>query len=69
VKRFLRLWFVVGFSYVSAKLLVDLALMGWIDLRWNALLELALLPLAQTVVLWAVTRRTRRAAVADGAAA
>ena len=60
MKRFLRLWFVVWFAYVTTKLLVDLAVMGWIDLRREVLAELLLLPLGQTAVLWVVTRRTRR---------
>lgn len=64
MKRFVRFWFVVSFSYVTTKLLFDLALMGWIDLRRPALIELALLPLGQTLALWAVTRRSRRSEAA-----
>lgn len=61
-RRFLRLWFVLWFSYFVLKFLFNLAIMGWIDLRPAAFLELALLPLGQALVFWAITRRARRGA-------
>ena len=61
-RRFLRLWFVLGFGYAAVKFLFNLCVMGWIDLRPVAFWELALVPLGQSVVLWAVTRRARKAA-------
>jgi len=61
--RFLRLWFVLGFAYFSAKLLFNLAVMGWIwVIRLDALLEIIFVPLGQSVVFWMVTRRARRRA-------
>lgn len=61
-RRFLRLWFVLWFSYFILKFLFNLAIMGWIDLRPAAFLELVLLPFGQAVVFWAITRRARRSA-------
>ena len=61
VGRFLRLWFVLGFAYFTAKLLFNLAVMGWIwIIGRDALLEILLVPLGQSVVFWIVTRRARR---------
>jgi hypothetical protein len=61
--RFLRLWLVLGFAYFTAKLLFNLAVMGWIwIIRRDALLEIVLVPLGQSVVFWIVTRRARRRA-------
>ena len=59
-RSFLRLWFVLGFAYFLLKFLFNLGVMGWIDIRPAAFLELALVPLGQSVVLWMVTRRARR---------
>ena len=61
-RSFLRLWFVLGFAYFLLKFLFNLGVMGWIDIRPVAFLELALVPLGQSVVLWLVTRRARRGA-------
>ena len=58
--RFLRLWLVMVFSYSLVKFVFDLALMGWIDLRWQAFLELVFIPLGQSIVFWFVSRRVRR---------
>ncbi len=61
--RFLRLWFVLGFAYFTAKLLFNLAVMGWIwIIGRDALLEIVFVPLGQSVVFWMVTRRARRRA-------
>ena len=59
VGRFLRLWLVLFFSYALLKVLFNLLLWGWIDLRPTALYELLFLPLGQTVVLWVVIRGWR----------
>jgi len=59
-RRFLRLWFVLTFAYFTTKFLFNLGIMGWIDLRPVAFLELVLVPLGQSVVFWIVTRRARR---------
>jgi len=52
-----RVWLLLGFSYVLLKLAFDLMVNGWIDLRGEALLELALVPLGQSAVFWLVTQR------------
>jgi hypothetical protein len=61
---FLRLWFVLFFSYFGVKFIFNLGLMGYIDLRPVAFSELVLVPLGQSVVFWLVTRRSRRGAAA-----
>lgn len=60
MKAFLRLWFVLSFAFVLTKLLFNLVVLGWIDLRPTAFLEWLLLPLGQSIVFWAITRRSRR---------
>ena len=59
VGGFGRLWLLLGFSYAVMKLAFDLTVNGWIDLRAVAFLELAVLPLGQSAVFWAVTQRAR----------
>jgi hypothetical protein len=56
---FLRLWLLMFFSYAVLKLLFDLAVMSYIDLRKAALVQLIVLPFGQTLVFWIVTRRAR----------
>jgi len=62
---FLRLWFVLLFAYVGAKLTFDLLVSGWIDLRPVTLLQMPLIPLAQAAVFWVVTRGRRRRPVPE----
>jgi hypothetical protein len=57
---FVRLWFLLFFSYFGVRLIFTLGVMGYIDLRPVALYELLLVPLGQAVVLWLVTRRGRQ---------
>lgn len=54
---FLRLWLVLLFAFVLAKLLFNLVVFGWIDLRFTALVEMLALPLVQSAVFWMITRR------------
>jgi hypothetical protein len=61
-RSFLRLWFVLGFAYFMIKFVFNLGIMGWIDVRPVAFLELALVPLGQSVVFWTITRRARKGA-------
>ena len=61
-RRFLRLWLVLAFSYVTIKFAFNLGIMGWIDIRPVAFLELALIPLGQSLVFWMITRRARSGA-------
>jgi hypothetical protein len=57
---FLRLWFVLFFSYLLLKFLFNLVVLGWVDLRASAFQELLVLPSGQSVVFWFITRRQRR---------
>ena len=57
--RFLRLWFLLAFSFVLLKLTLDLAVSGVIDARRAALWQLAAVPFGQSLVYWVVTRRAR----------
>jgi hypothetical protein len=59
VGRFVRLWLLLTFAYALIKFAFDLVVFGWIDLRGVAVLELAVLPLGQSLVFWIVTRRIR----------
>ena len=61
MRRFIRLWLVVLFSYALIKFLFNLAVFGWIDLRDVVLLEIVVLPLGQALVFWFITRRVRYA--------
>lgn len=65
-RRFLRLWLVLAFSYFTIKFAFNLGIMGWIDIRPTAFLELALVPLGQSVVFWIITRRARSGAGVEG---
>ena len=56
---FLRLWFLLFFSYVLLKLLFDLAMGGYVDLRSVALIGDVGVPFGQAVIFWIVTRRGR----------
>ena len=57
---FLRLWFVLFFSYILIKFLFDLIVRGWIEISESAFQEILLLPLGQSIVFWLVTRWQRR---------
>lgn len=54
--RFLRLWMLVAVGYVGVRLAFNLLAYRWIDLTPVAFLELGLVPLGQTIVLWLATR-------------
>lgn len=56
---FLRLWLLLFFSYVVLKLLLDLSIAGYVDLRRVALVGDVALPFGQAVICWLVTRRAR----------
>jgi hypothetical protein len=53
---FLRLWFVMLFSYILLKFAFNLGIMGWIDLRLTFLWEVLLMPLGLAVTVWLVAR-------------
>jgi hypothetical protein len=59
VGGFLRLWLLLFFSYVTLKLLLDLTIAGYLDLRTVALVGDVALPFGQAVIFWLVTRRAR----------
>jgi len=56
---FVRLWFLLFFSYATIKFAINLMVLGAIDLRPIAFWELLLLPLGQGAVFWLITRRRR----------
>lgn len=56
---FVRLWLLLFFSYVALKVLLDLTIGGYIDLRAVALASDVALPFGQAVIFWLVTRRSR----------
>ena len=58
-RGFLRLWLLLFFSYVLLKLLLDVAVGGYVDLRTVALVEDAAVPFGQAAICWLVTRRVR----------
>jgi hypothetical protein len=57
--QFVRLWFVLAFSFVLVKLACDLLTAGLIDVRRTALWQLSVVPLAQAAAYWLITRRAR----------
>jgi hypothetical protein len=58
-RGFLRLWFLLFFAYVLLKLLFDLSVGGYLDLRTVALIGDVGIPFGQAVIFWVVTRRGR----------
>lgn len=56
---FLRLWFLLFFSYLLLKLLIDLITAGYVDLRTVTVAYLIFLPLGQAIIVWFVTRGSR----------
>ena len=58
--QFLRVWFLLTFSYVFLKLAFDIVVSGWIDLRRASLLQLIVLPLGQSIVYWVVAHGATR---------
>lgn len=58
-KRFLLLWLFMCLTFVAMKVLFNLWFHGWIDLRRVALLEVMILPLGQTLLLWFAYRLDR----------
>jgi len=61
VAKFLRLWIVLLLAYLCTKVVVNLALFGWIDVRPAAAWELLTIPAVQALVLWVVSERPRAA--------
>ena len=59
VANLLRLWVVLLLAYVSAKLVLNLTLFGWIDVRPAAAWELLVIPAVQALVLWVISERPR----------
>ena len=65
---FIRLWFVMVFSFTILNFAFNLIVMGWIDLRASFGLEVLMVPLGQSIVFWFVTRRARKAEAAQATA-
>ncbi len=62
VATVLRLWFVLGFSYLLLKFLFNLVWLRWIDANFrDYFVETLSVSFGQTIVLWFVTRRGRMA--------
>jgi hypothetical protein len=57
---FLKVWFFMFFTYLISKLLCDLALFGWVDIRRSALLEILVVPIAQSIVFWLLVKTFRK---------
>jgi hypothetical protein len=58
---FVRLWLVLAFSYALLRLLTDLLVSGYVDVRTATLAEYAIVPLGQTIVCRIVAGRSRPA--------
>lgn len=58
-KRFLLLWLFMFLTFVGMKVLFNLWVHGWIDLRRVAFLEILVFPLGQTLLLWFAYRLDR----------
>jgi len=56
---FLRLWLVIWFAYALLKFAFNLLVLNAIDLRVYSIVELFVLPLGQTIVVWFVGRGRR----------
>lgn len=59
LRQFIRFWLVLTISFVVIKLILEIGLLGIIDLRPAALWQLPVVPLGQTVVYWLLTRGSR----------
>jgi hypothetical protein len=57
---FLKVWFFMFFTYLISKLLCNLVLFGWIDIRRSALLEILVVPIAQSIVFWLLVKTFRK---------
>lgn len=57
--QFVRLWLVLTITFVIVKVLLEVGLVGVVDLRLVALWQLPVVPLGQTVVYWLLTRGPR----------
>ena len=53
---FLRLWFVLLLSYSTLKIVFNVLVAGYIDLRPVFLWELLALPFGQAIVFWLIKR-------------
>ncbi|MDX2170902.1 MAG: hypothetical protein SF182_27790 [Deltaproteobacteria bacterium] len=56
---FVRLWLVLAFSYALLRLLTDLLISGYVDIRTATLVEYAIVPFGQTLVCRIVSGRAR----------
>ncbi len=57
---FLKLWLFMFFSYLMVVLAFNLAYYGWIDLRHDAIVRLAYIPLGQAAAFQLLTYPRRR---------
>ncbi len=60
--RFVKLWLVLALAYCAVRVGFDLYRFGWVDIRRTALLDLAVVPLAQAAFVWLVYWRKQGSA-------
>jgi len=56
---FVRLWLILLLGYFGFKVIANLLIFRAIDLRQTFFVDLAIVPLGQSLVFWLVTRRMR----------
>ena len=59
-KKFLVLWFFLFITFLAMKIVFNLLVYGWIDLRQGAILEVLVLPLGQSLLFWFAYRFGKR---------
>ncbi len=64
-RGFASMWLLLTVSYVLVKVAYDQLVFGYLDVRAYSLLQLVILPAAQAVVFWGVTRRLRQSRGSD----
>lgn len=58
--EFLKVWAFMFFTYLTLKILSNLILFNFIDLRRLAILETLVIPLGQSVAFWIVVKTCRK---------
>ncbi len=53
--RFLKVWLVLGVSYLFLRVIYNLVFYGWLELRLFVLFEVILLPLGQAAIFCLLT--------------
>jgi hypothetical protein len=58
--EFLKVWFFMFFTFVTLKVLCNVIVYGWIDIRRVAIMEILLVPLGQSAAFWLVVKTFRK---------